>query len=119
MLFHAGKLMELGGKRLALTKAGQKALNGAPEKTLKRCGNIGSKQPDSMSCDELRASKDKQEKPSASAVAGRRSVITNAKDCPVGRWLNFNLFRYMVAAGYDFGEPQSGEFIAGRLWFLV
>jgi len=25
MLFHAGKLMELGGKRLALTKAGQKA----------------------------------------------------------------------------------------------
>jgi len=26
--------MELGGKRLALTKAGQKALNEAPEKTL-------------------------------------------------------------------------------------
>jgi len=24
MLFHAGKLMELGGKRLALTKAGQR-----------------------------------------------------------------------------------------------
>jgi len=43
--------MELGGKRLALTKAGQKALNEARKRPSKRCGNIGSKQ---TGFDELR-----------------------------------------------------------------
>ncbi len=105
--------MELSGKRLALTKAGQKALNEAPEKTLQALWKHWLK---TTGFDELRRiesikGQTGKAKRSLSAVAGRRSVIVKAlKDCPVGRWIETTtFFRYMVAAGYDFEVSRNPE----------
>ena len=113
MLFQAGKLVELSGKRLALTKAGQKALSEAPEKTLQALWKQWLK---TTGFDELRRiesikGQTGKAKRSLSAVAGRRSVIVNAlKDCPVGRWVELpTFFRYMIAAGYDFEVSRNPE----------
>jgi hypothetical protein len=113
MLLQAGKLAELNGKRLALTKAGQKALSEPPEKTLQTLWKQWLK---TTFLDELRRidsikGQTGKAKRSLTAVAGRRSVIVSAlKDCPIDRWVEFPAFlRYMIAAGYDFQVSRNPE----------
>ncbi|MBD1913153.1 MULTISPECIES: helicase-associated domain-containing protein [unclassified Leptolyngbya] len=113
MLLQAGKLVELNGKRLALTKAGQKALNEPSEKTLQTLWKQWLK---TTFLDELRRidsikGQTGKAKRSLTAVAGRRNVIVSAlKDCAIDRWVEFSAFlRYMVAAGYDFQVSRNPE----------
>lgn len=113
MLLQAGKLVELNGKRLALTKTGQKALNEPSEKTLQTLWKQWLK---TTFLDELRRvdsikGQTGKAKRSLTAVAGRRSMIVNAlKDCPVNRWVELPAFlRYMVAAGYEFEVSRNAE----------
>ncbi|HIK13805.1 MAG TPA: helicase-associated domain-containing protein [Leptolyngbyaceae cyanobacterium M33_DOE_097] len=113
MLLQAGKLVELNGKRLVLTKTGQKALNEPSEKTLQTLWKQWLK---TTFLDELRRidsikGQTGKAKRSLTAVAGRRSVIVNAlKDCPSDRWVEFSAFlRYMLAAGYEFDVSRNPE----------
>lgn len=113
MLLQAAKLTELNGKRLALTKAGQKALSEPPEKTLQTLWKQWLK---TAFLDELRRidsikGQTGKAKRSLTAVAGRRNVIVNAlKDCPIDRWVEFPAFlRYMIAAGYEFEVSRHPE----------
>ncbi len=113
MLLQAGKLVELSGKRLGLTKAGQKALNEPSEKTLQTLWKNWLK---NTLLDELRRvdsikGQTGKGKRSLTAVAGRRSKIVEAlKDCPVGRWAKLtDLFRFMIAAGYEFEVSRNPE----------
>lgn len=116
MLLQAGKLVELNGKRLVLTKAGQKALSSPPEKTLQTLWKQWLK---TTSLDELRRidsikGQTGKAKRSLTAVAGRRSVIVDAlKDCPSGRWVALpDFLRYLVAAGYDFQVSRNAELLS-------
>jgi hypothetical protein len=113
MVFQAGKLVELNGKKLVLTKAGQKALTQPAEKTIQALWKQWLK---TTVLDELRRvesikGQTGKGKRSLTAVAGRRSAIVNAlKDCPVGRWVELPAFvRYMIAAGYDFEVSRHPE----------
>lgn len=113
MLLQAGKLVELNGKRLVLTKAGQKALNEPSEKTLQTLWKQWLK---TTFLDELRRidsikGQTGKARRSLTAVAGRRTVIVNAlKDCPIDRWVELPAFlRYMIAAGYDFAVSRNPE----------
>lgn len=113
MLFQAGKLVELNGKRLGLTKAGQKALTTPAEKTIQTLWKQWLK---TTVLDELRRidsikGQTGKGKRSLTAVAGRRSAIVNAlKDCPIGEWIELPVFlRYMIAAGYDFEVSRHPE----------
>lgn len=113
MLLQAGKLVELSGKRLGLTKAGQKALNQPAEKTLQSLWKTWLK---TTVLDELRRidsvkGQTGKGKRSLTAVAGRRSKIVAAlKDCPPGRWVaSADFLRYMIAAGYEFEVSRHPE----------
>ena len=113
MLLQAGKLVELNGKRLVLTKTGQKAISNPPEKTLQTLWKHWLK---TTSLDELRRidsikGQTGKAKRSLTAVAGRRSVIVNAlKDCPIQQWVALpDFLRYMIAAGYDFEVSRNSE----------
>lgn len=113
MLLQAGKLVELSGKRLILTKTGQKALSEPPEKILQTLWKQWLK---TTTLDELRRiesikGQTGKAKRSLTAVAGRRSVIVNAlKDCPVGQWVEVSAFmRYMIAASYDFAVSRNPD----------
>ncbi len=113
MLLQAGKLVELSGKRLGLTKTGQKALNEPAEKTLQTLWKNWLK---NTLLDELRRidsikGQTGKGKRSLTAVAGRRSKIVEAlKDCPPGRWVALaDFFRYMIAAGYEFEVSRNLE----------
>jgi hypothetical protein len=105
MLLQAGKLVEMSGKNLALTKNGQKALNEPAEKTLQTLWKNWQK---NTLLDELRRidgikGQTGKGKRSLTAVAGRRSPIVAAlNDCPVGEWVKYTEFcRYIQAAGYE------------------
>ncbi|HEY9693897.1 MAG TPA: hypothetical protein V6D15_16965 [Oculatellaceae cyanobacterium] len=113
MLLQVGKLVELSGKRLALTKAGQKALNEPAEKTLQTLWKNWLK---NTLLDELRRidsikGQTGKGKRSLTAVAGRRSKIVEAlKDCPPGQWVELaDFFRYIIAAGYEFEVSRNPD----------
>lgn len=113
MLLQAAKFVELNGKRLSLTKTGQKALGDPPEKTLQTLWKAWLK---NTLLDELRRvesikGQTGKAKRSLTAVAGRRSKIVEAlKDCPVGRWVSLMHFlRYIIAAGYEFEVSRNPE----------
>ncbi|HJU53313.1 MAG TPA: hypothetical protein VJ715_02035 [Pyrinomonadaceae bacterium] len=106
LLVQAAGLAEQSGKRLALTKAGRKALSSPAAETLRLCWQRWVK---TRLLDELRrvdvikgqAGKGAR---GLTAPAGRRAVIADAlKECPVSQWLKTDeFFRYMLAAGFDF-----------------
>ncbi|MFQ3615452.1 MAG: hypothetical protein SNJ57_12170 [Cyanobacteriota bacterium] len=113
MLLQAAKFVEMSGKRLSLTKAGQKALSDSPEKSLQTLWKAWLK---NTLLDELRRvesikGQTGKAKRSLTAVAGRRSKIVEAlKDCPVGRWVSLMTFlRYVIAAGYEFEVSRNPE----------
>jgi hypothetical protein len=111
MLLQAGKLVEMSGKNLALTKNGQKALNEPAEKTLQTLWKSWQK---NTLLDELRRidgikGQTGKGKRSLTAVAGRRGPIVAAlNDCPVGKWVKYTEFcRYIQAAGYELVVARS------------
>ncbi|NET38793.1 MAG: hypothetical protein F6K19_43570 [Cyanothece sp. SIO1E1] len=106
LLIQAGGLAELKGKKLQLSKAGQKALTQPAEKTLRTLWKkwISNKLLDEFRrIDAIKGQTGKGGR-TLTAVTGRRQVIQTAlSECPVDQWLLVDEFwRYMVAAGHDF-----------------
>jgi len=106
LLAQAGKLAELHGKKLALTKAGRNALGAPPAETLRLVWQrwLKTKLLDEFNrIDEIKGQHGKGKR-TMTAVEGRRAVINEAlKQCPVGSWVKVDDFsRFMVAAGFDF-----------------
>jgi hypothetical protein len=106
MLLQGGKLASLSGKKLALTRAGEKALTTPSHETLRAVWQNWIK---TTVLDEFRrinAIKGQTGKGQRSftALSGRRQAIAGAlAQCPVSRWVDVDLFfRYMQAAGHDF-----------------
>jgi hypothetical protein len=106
LLVQAAGLAEQSGKRLALTKAGRKALSSSAADTLRLCWQRWMK---TKLLDELRridVIKGQTGKGARglTATAGRRAVIAEAlKACPVNHWVEAEeFFRYLRAAGFDF-----------------
>lgn len=106
LLVQAAGLAELSGKRLALTKAGRKALSSPAADNLHLCWQRWLK---TKLLDELRrvdVIKGQMGKGARglTATVNRRAVIVDAlKDCPAGIWIKVDeFFRYMRAAGFDF-----------------
>jgi hypothetical protein len=106
LLVQAAGLAEQSGKRLALTKAGRKALSSPAADTLHPCWQRWLK---TRLLDELRridVIKGQTGKGARglTAAAGRRAVIAEAlKECPVNQWVKAEeFFRYMRASGFDF-----------------
>jgi Helicase conserved C-terminal domain len=106
LLVQAGGLAELAGKKLQLTKAGQKALTAPPVPTLK---SIWKKWLKTTLIDEFRRIDEIKGQTgkgahALTAVSGRRSVIATALgECANGEWLETTeFFRYMQAQQHIF-----------------
>ena len=102
MLVQAG-LANLSGKKLQLTKAGQKALNDPPEKTLK---TLWQKWLKSKLLDEFRRInniKGQTKNRTMTAVPKRRDIIATAlAECPVNQWIKLDdFFGYMQAENHE------------------
>ena len=103
----AGRLAEVRGSKLALTKAGHKALGAAPVETLRLLWRrwIGTSLLDEFSrIDGIKSQSGGRGKSAKTAVARRRPVIAEAlAECPVGRWVLVDGFSdYMQAEAFDF-----------------
>ncbi|MGF1520110.1 MAG: hypothetical protein ACFCVB_20235, partial [Nodosilinea sp.] len=113
MLVQGGGLASLDGKKLQLTKAGQKAMGVAPATTLQ---SIWKKWLKTTFLDELRRveaikGQTGKAKRSLTAVSGRRAQIVAALgQCPVGEWVNYDdLKRYMIASDQTFDVSRNPE----------
>lgn len=106
LLLQAANLAELSGKRLALTKAGKKALNAPAVETIREIWRrwVKTKLFDEFRRIDCIKGQNGKGRRSFTAVDGRRAVIARAMaDCPTGKWLQVDeFFRYMRASGYDF-----------------
>jgi hypothetical protein len=105
LLLQAGKLVQLNGKKLALTKAGRNALAAKPAETLRSIWQrwLKSKLLDEFNrVDAIKGQYSKGHP--LTAVEDRREVINNAlKKCPIGQWIKFDDFSsFMQAAAFDF-----------------
>lgn len=106
LLVQAAGLAELIGKRLALTKAGRKALGSSAADTLRLCWQrwLKTKLLDELRRIEVIKGQTGKGARGLTAVVGRRAVIVEAlKECPVGSWVKADeFFRHMRATGFDF-----------------
>jgi hypothetical protein len=106
LLVQAAGLAELNGKRLALTKAGRKALSSPAAETLRLCWQrwLKSKLLDELRRIDVIKGQTGKGARGLTALANRRAVIVDAlKECPVGSWVKADeFFRHMRAAGFDF-----------------
>jgi hypothetical protein len=106
LLVQAAGLAELSGKRLALTKAGRKALSSSSADTLRLCWQrwLKTKLLDELRRIEVIKGQTGKGSRGLTATVGRRAVIVDAlKECPVNQWVKTDeFFRYMRAAGFDF-----------------
>jgi hypothetical protein len=105
-LLQVGNMAELSGKKLALTKAGLKALQDPPAKTLQTLWKRWLKNTtfdEFRRIDEIKGQTGKGAR-GMTAVAGRREVIASAlSECPINKWIQFREFsKYMVATGHLF-----------------
>ncbi|OYQ65365.1 hypothetical protein B9G53_08140 [Pseudanabaena sp. SR411] len=105
-LLQVGNMAELSGKKLVLTKAGLKALQEPPAKTLQTLWKRWLKNTtfdEFRRIDEIKGQMGKGSR-GMTAVAGRREVIANAlSECSIGKWTQFTDFsKYMVASGHLF-----------------
>lgn len=106
VLVQAGGLAELSGKRLRLSKAGQRALNAPPEKTIRTLWGRWLKTTlldELIRIDSIKGQGGKGKR-GLTAIKGRREAINAAlAECPPGQWIAVDdLFRYMRATGTDF-----------------
>ncbi|MEI8258724.1 MAG: hypothetical protein WCJ30_23890 [Deltaproteobacteria bacterium] len=124
MLLQAGGLAQVNGTRLALTRAGIKALTAPAHETLAHLWKRWQRTTllDELSTIEAIRGQSGKGARGLTALAGRREAIAAAlRDCPQGRWVHVDeLFRYMRASGNDFevtrhlwnlyfGEKQYGS----------
>jgi hypothetical protein len=110
LLVQAGRLAELAGSRLRLTRAGHNALLAPPSGTLRV---LWQRWLDATLLDELSRidaikGQTGKGKRSLTALAGRRAAIRDAlAACPAGRWIAVGeLFRFMRASGHDFAVTR-------------
>ena len=111
LLVQAGKLAELHGTRLALTKAGRAALSQPPADTVRRLWQrwLDTTLLDEFSrIDTIKGQRGRGRR-GMSAARDRRPVIEEAlAECPVNRWVQYDEFsRYMQAAGLDFSVTHN------------
>lgn len=113
MLLQGGGLAKLDGKKLQLTKAGQKAMGADPAKTLKAVWNKWLK---TTVLDELRRievikGQTGKGKRGLTAVSGRRKHIVNIlSQCPTERWVKYtDLQAYLIASGQSFEVSRSPD----------
>ena len=113
MLVQAGGLASLDGKKLQLTKAGQKAMGAAPSQTIK---TIWKKWLKTTLLDELRRvdaikGQTGKAKRGLTAVSGRRAQIAELlSECPVGHWVECDrLKRYAIASDRSLTVSRSPE----------
>lgn len=106
MILHNGKLAEVSGKKLALSKTGRAALGKPPHETIKALWErwLKNRTFDEMNRVEDIKGQTGKGKAGMTGKEGRRTVIQDAlKDCPVNEWVNLSDFsRYMKAANYEF-----------------
>lgn len=107
MLLQAGRLAEVHGSKLALTKAGRTALGAPPAETLQRLWQrwIGHGILDEFSrIDTISGQRRGKGRSAMTAVSGRRFEVAEALgECPDGQWVRFDEFsRFMRADGYEF-----------------
>ena len=107
-LVQAGKLAELRGSKLALTKKGHAALGAPAAETLRHLWQrwIRNDLLDEFSrVDAIKGQSRGKGKRALTAVSTRRPVVAEAlEQCPLGRWVRFDEFsRFMQAASFDFG----------------
>ena len=106
LLLQAGKLAELHGKKLALTKLGRSALSVPTAETLKLLWQrwLKSKLLDEFNRVDVIKGQQGKGKRAMTAPEGRREVIAAALvECPVGKWIRFDDFlRFMQVAAFDF-----------------
>lgn len=113
MLLQGGGLAKATGKKLELTRAGQKAMNVPPAKTIQ---SVWKKWQKTTVLDELRRveaikGQTGKGKRSLTAVSGRRSQVANVlTQCPVGAWVNFQeLSRFMTASDQTFDVSRNPD----------
>ncbi len=113
LLMQGSNFAELSGKKLVLTKTGQKALETPPAKSIQ---TIWKRWLKTTTFDEMRridAIKGQTGKGARgmTAVAGRRAAIASIlKVCPVYQWITFNEFsRYLLATGNRFEVTRDIE----------
>lgn len=106
LVVQAASLAELSGKRLALTRAGQKALTAPPHETLRAAWRRWLK---TKLLDELRRvdavkGQTGKGKPALTALEPRRTAVAEALvECPEGEWVDVGRFlRFMLAEDYTF-----------------
>ena len=108
LLVQAGKLAELRGSKLALTKKGHAALSAPAAETLRHLWQrwIKSNLLDEFSrVDAIKGQSRGKGRRAMTAVSTRRPVVAEAlEQCPLGRWVHFDEFsRFMQAASFEFG----------------
>lgn len=113
LLMQGSNFAELSGKKLVLTKTGQKALQTPPDKSIQ---TIWKRWLKTTTFDEMRridAIKGQTGKGARgmTAVPGRRSaIVSNLKACPVNQWITFSEFsRYLLATGNRFDVTRDIE----------
>lgn len=136
-LVQAGKLAQLRGSKLALTKAGRAAFTAMPAETLRRIwkGWLKNTLLDEFSrVEEIKGQTRGRGKRTMTAPRNRRPWIDEAlAECPVGRWVQVDeFFRFMQAAELDFsvtrypwhlylGGPEHGSlgFAGAESWNVL
>lgn len=115
LLVQVGKLAELNGKKLALTKAGRAALTADPSQTLKLLWErwLKSKLLDELNRIDIIKGQHGQGKRTLTAVEGRRAALAQAlTHCPAGSWIKLDeFFRYLRAASLDFTVSREPVFL--------
>jgi hypothetical protein len=113
MLLQGGGLAKATGKKLELTRAGQKAMNAPPAKTIQ---SVWKKWQKTTVLDELRRvesikGQTGKGKRSLTAVSGRRSQVAHVlTQCPVGAWVTVrDLSRYMTASDQTFDVSRNPD----------
>ncbi|MYB35216.1 MAG: hypothetical protein F4X92_08900 [Gammaproteobacteria bacterium] len=107
MLLQAGKLVQLNGSKLAVTKAGRDTFKAPLEDTIRNLWNkwINSTIIDEFSrIDVISGQTRGKGRRAMTAASGRRPVVSEALgQCPVDQWVRFDEFsRFMQADGYGF-----------------
>jgi hypothetical protein len=110
LLVQAAGLATTAGSRLALTRAGKRALTDAPATTLTRAWTRWQSTTllDELSRIDAIKGQRGRGRCGLTAVAGRRAAIAAAlSECPVGQWVSVDeLFRHMRSADLDFAVTR-------------
>ena len=106
LLLQAGRLVQIRGSKLSLTKAGRAAFGAPPAETLRHLWHrwITNGILDEFSRIDTISGQQRRGRHVMAAVSGRRPVVADALErCPVDHWVRFSEFsRFMRSDGYTF-----------------